>query len=166
MAATTWTADDVGGNTAGATTRVKLALEKADNSFIAGQAGAGGGLAVEGVVGGTPVPVSGTVTAAVDTSALATAAKQDDNIDAIEDLQSATVYKYYAAFAADTNLVTDGGGLCRRIVVGTSGTLVLTKNDDTDETLPAEICTDGAVLDLRAKVIRNTSTATKVLVMW
>lgn len=99
-------------------------------------------------------------------AAPATEAKQDANIDAIEDLQSATVYKYYAAFAADTNLVTDGGGLCRRVVVGKSGTLVLTKNDDTDETLPAEICTDGAVLDLRAKAIKNTSTATKVLVMW
>jgi len=102
----------------------------------------------------------------VSLAGMATEAKQDANIDAIEALQSATVYKYYAAFAADTDLVTDGGGLCRRIIVGTSGTLVITKNDDTDETLPAEICTDGAVLDIRAKAIKNTSTATKVLVMW
>jgi len=36
------------------------------------ESGAGGGLAVEGVAGGTPVPVSGTVTATVDVSTLAT----------------------------------------------------------------------------------------------
>ena len=76
MAETTWTADDVNGNTAGATTRTKLALEKADNTFAAAQAGANGGLAVEGVAGGTPVPVSGTVT--VDTSALATETTVDE----------------------------------------------------------------------------------------
>ena len=127
-----------------------------DDVLDVAKIGVNGGLAVEFPAGATaPLPADA-----------ATETKQDANIDAIEDLQSATVYKYYAAFAADTNLVTDGGGLCRRIVVGTSGTLVLTKNDDTDETLPAEICTDGAVLDLRAKAIKNTSTATKVLVMW
>ncbi|MCK9357799.1 MAG: hypothetical protein M0R22_11755 [Dehalococcoidia bacterium] len=39
--------------------------------------GAHGGLVVEGVSGGEPIPVSGTVTATVDVSTLATAAKQD-----------------------------------------------------------------------------------------
>jgi hypothetical protein len=39
--------------------------------------GAHGGLVVEGISGGEPIPVSGTVTATVDTSALATHAKQD-----------------------------------------------------------------------------------------
>jgi len=127
-----------------------------DDVLDVAKIGVNGGLAVEFPAGATaPLP-----------SGAATETKQDDNIDAIKDLRSATVYKYYAAFAADTNLVTDGGGLCRRVIVGKSGTLVLTKNDDTDETLPAEICTDGAVLDLRAKAIKNTSTATKVLVMW
>ena len=127
-----------------------------ENAVAVLKAGANDGLVVE-LASGSEAPLP---------SGAATAAKQDDNIDAIKDLQSATVFKYYAAFAADTNLVTDGGGLCRRVIVGKSGTLVLTKNDDTDETLPAEICTDGAVLDIRAKAIKNTSSATKVLVMW
>lgn len=46
----------------------------ASDTIVGLIAGANGGLAVEGVAGGTPVPVSGSVTATVDTSALATQA--------------------------------------------------------------------------------------------
>ena len=49
-------------------------LEKADGTGVNAQAGASNGLAIEGVAGGTAIPVSGTVTATVDTSALATQA--------------------------------------------------------------------------------------------
>jgi len=48
-----------------------------DDALGAAKLGAHDGLAVEGVAGGTAIPVSGTVTATVDTSALATHAKQD-----------------------------------------------------------------------------------------
>lgn len=49
-----------------------LVLEKADETGVVAQAGAHNGLVVEGVAGGVAVPVSGTVTATVDVSTLAT----------------------------------------------------------------------------------------------
>ena len=131
-------------------------LQKADGSGVVAGAGANGGLAVEGVAGGTAIPVS------VDTSALATAAKQDTLANEIKPSQK---IGYYATFAADANLTVNGLGYSRRIIIGTAGTLVVTVGGDT-VTLPAEICTDGAMLDIAATLIASTSTATKVLVLW
>jgi hypothetical protein len=113
--------------------------------------------------GAALVEVSGgTVTATVDTSALATAAKQDTLANEIKPSQK---IGYYATFAADADLTANGLGYSRRIIIGTAGTLVVTVGGDT-VTLPAEICTDGAMLDIAATLIASTSTATKVLVLW
>lgn len=46
---------------------------------------------IEGVAGGQAVPVSGTVTATVDTSALATSAKQDTAAATLSQIAGATV---------------------------------------------------------------------------
>lgn len=62
--------------------------------------GANGGLAVEGVAGGTAIPVSGTVTATVDTAALATHAKQDVSKAVLD----AILAKIIAAPATQTTL--------------------------------------------------------------
>jgi hypothetical protein len=51
--------------------------------------GPAGGLQVEGVAGGTAIPVSGTVTATVDVSTLATHAKQDTLAGLVAALQAA-----------------------------------------------------------------------------
>jgi outer membrane lipoprotein-sorting protein len=124
---------------------------------------ANGGLAVE-------------LLAAVLPTGAATEAKQDDVISDLSDLEddveathAASVYKVYAsggALGSDADLVTDGGGMCRRIMVGTSGTLVLTKADDTDETIPANLVPSGVVFDVQAKTIKDTSTAEDILVLW
>lgn len=125
--------------------------------------GASGGLLVE--QDAAPLP-----------SDAATETKQDDAITAIEAVEddveathSAAVYAVYAsgvALAADADLEGDGGGLCRRIMVGTSGTLVVVRSDDTTVTIPENLVPAGVVLDIRAKTIDDSSTAQDILVLW
>jgi hypothetical protein len=81
-------------------------------------------------------------------------------------LGSASIFKYYAAIGADTNLITEGGDACRQIIVGTAGTLVLTRIDGTEITIASEVVTASPVLNVSAVAIKNGSTATKILVLW
>lgn len=51
---------------------------------------------------------------------------------------------------------------CRRLVIATPGTLVITGADGVDVTLPSGI----TVWDIQAKYLKNTSTAQNVVVVW
>lgn len=114
MAATTWTREHILSVIVG---KVFAVLEKADGSFVAPQAGAQNGLAIEGVASGTPVPVSGEVTATVDTSALATHAKQDT-------LASYVVHGTWApataAAAADSAVIRNSATTVRKVIAANS----------------------------------------------
>lgn len=80
-----------------------------------------------------------------------------------------TTYKTYAsgaALAADADLVTDGGGPCRAIIVGTAGTLVVVREDDVEITIVANMASASPVLPVTAKLIKSTSTARDILVLW
>jgi len=56
------------------------------------------------------------------------------------------------------------GRPCRRIIVLTAGTLVLTGLDDVDVTTPS--LPAGFVLDVQAIALKAASTAQNVLVVW
>lgn len=57
---------------------------------------------------------------------------------------------------------TGEGRCCRRIVVGTSGTVVITDPTGTSVTLPAGL----TVWDVQAATLTNASTAQNVVVIW
>jgi len=85
-------------------------------------------------------------------------------------LYSADHYVQYATLAADKDLLADGPTAknkdlpCRRIVPGSTGTLVVTRPDATNQTLTV---TAGQVLDIAAiKLVASGSTNMAVLVLW
>lgn len=85
-------------------------------------------------------------------------------------LYSADHYVQYATLAADKDLLADGPTRgnkdrpCRRIVPGSTGTLIVTRPDATNQTLTV---TAGQILDLQAiKLVASGSTNMAVLVYW
>jgi len=53
---------------------------------------------------------------------------------------------------------------CRRLIAGSTGNLVITGLDGVDVTLPVSFA--GQVFDIQATNLKNTSTATNVVVVW
>lgn len=58
------------------------------------------------------------------------------------------------------------GRPCRRLIAGVPGTIVYTGLDGTDVTLPAIADVNGFVWDVQALALKDTSTATNVVVQW
>jgi len=100
---------------------------------------------------------------------IATAAAQALIKTAVESLHSSTVFGIYAsgtALTTNINMEVEGGSTCRRIIVGTAGTLVVTKADGTDVTIPSNVVGSYPVLDIDVAAIKSTSTAQDILVLW
>ncbi len=84
-------------------------------------------------------------------------------------VEASSTYAVYApsgALSGDVSLTGSGDGYSRCIVVGTVGTLVLTRLDGTVVTIPADIVAMNPVLNVKATLIGVTSTAQKILVLW
>jgi hypothetical protein len=83
---------------------------------------------------------------------------------AAEFLGPPTLTRAYDATAADLDLTVEGTGPCRAITVFGSGTVVVTGVDGVDVTLPDP---GGNWTHVGAyKAIKDTSTATSIVVSW
>lgn len=104
-------------------------IGKPGGGGISAEAGTHGGLAIEGVAGGTAVPVSGTVTATVDTSALATQATVSNlegasvpaSATGVVTKSDATIYDPPLRF-----LTATGAGDIALVLSGSASTITLT----------------------------------------
>ncbi len=77
--------------------------------------------------------------------------------------EPAAFSKTYAAFAADTDLATEGGRHARRLRIGVGGTLAVVYYGGREDTITYQ---SGDIDAIAIVTIKSTSTAQDVTVYW